>query len=193
MIAKLRGVLDSLGDGWAVVDVGGVGYLTYCSAGTLASLPQRGQEGEPHHRDGGPRRPHPSLRLRQRAGARLVSPAANRAERRRAARARDPGRIAGNGARRVHRRAGQGRAHPRAGGGAQACGAHPERTQRTRCHPCRVQHPRPTTVDGTANADAIAALVNLGYRPTEAHGAVSGAARTLGAEATGGSAHPCRP
>ena len=44
MIAKLRGVLDSLGDGWAVVDVGGVGYLTYCSAGTLASLPQRGQE-----------------------------------------------------------------------------------------------------------------------------------------------------
>ena len=44
MIAKLRGVLDSLGDGWAVVDVGGVGYLTYCSAGTLASLPPQGQE-----------------------------------------------------------------------------------------------------------------------------------------------------
>ena len=36
---------------------------------------------------------------------------------------------------------------------------------------------------GTANADAVAALVNLGYRPTEAHGAVSGAARSLGAEA----------
>ena len=44
MIAKLRGVLDGVGDGWAVVDVGGVGYLTYCSAGTLASMPARGQE-----------------------------------------------------------------------------------------------------------------------------------------------------
>ena len=39
MIAKLRGTLDSLGDGWAVVDVGGVGYLAYCSASTLAALP----------------------------------------------------------------------------------------------------------------------------------------------------------
>ena len=31
--------------------------------------------------------------------------------------------------------------------------------------------PAPAAVGGTANADAIAALVNLGYRPTEAHGA----------------------
>ena len=43
MIAKLRGVLDSIGDGWAVVDVGGVGYLAYCSNGTLAALPAPGQ------------------------------------------------------------------------------------------------------------------------------------------------------
>ena len=42
----------------------------------------------------------------------------------------------------------------------------------------------PTTAGGTVNADAIAALVNLGYRPTEAHGAVSGAARSLGDEAS---------
>ena len=27
MIAKLTGILDSIGDDWAVIDVGGVGYL----------------------------------------------------------------------------------------------------------------------------------------------------------------------
>lgn len=38
MIAKLTGVVDSTGDGWAVIDVGGVGYLTSCSRRTLARL-----------------------------------------------------------------------------------------------------------------------------------------------------------
>ena len=42
MIAKLRGMLDSAGDDWAIVDVGGVGYLVYCSARTLARLPEPG-------------------------------------------------------------------------------------------------------------------------------------------------------
>ncbi len=43
MIAKLSGLLDSLGDDWAVVDIGGVGYLVHCSARTLAALPGRGE------------------------------------------------------------------------------------------------------------------------------------------------------
>ena len=38
MIAKLKGMIDSLGDGWAVIDVGGVGYLTFCSGRTLGRL-----------------------------------------------------------------------------------------------------------------------------------------------------------
>jgi len=38
MIAKLRGTVDSVGDDWAVIDVGGVGYLVSCSARTLARL-----------------------------------------------------------------------------------------------------------------------------------------------------------
>ena len=38
MIAKLTGRVDSSGDGWAVVDVGGVGYLVFCSGRTLARL-----------------------------------------------------------------------------------------------------------------------------------------------------------
>jgi Holliday junction DNA helicase RuvA len=43
MIAKLSGLLDSIRDGQAVIDVGGVGYLVFCSSRTLALLPPRGQ------------------------------------------------------------------------------------------------------------------------------------------------------
>ena len=42
MIAKLRGRLDSVGEDWAVVDVNGIGYLLYCSARTLRALPKIG-------------------------------------------------------------------------------------------------------------------------------------------------------
>ncbi len=38
MIAKLRGALDETGPDWAVIDVGGVGYLVHCSARTLDAL-----------------------------------------------------------------------------------------------------------------------------------------------------------
>ena len=38
MIAKLTGLLDSIGDGWVVVETGGVGYLVYCSARTLRAV-----------------------------------------------------------------------------------------------------------------------------------------------------------
>ncbi|MDA0260730.1 MAG: Holliday junction branch migration protein RuvA [Proteobacteria bacterium] len=38
MIAKLTGVLDSIGDGWVVVETGGVGYLVFCSARTLRQV-----------------------------------------------------------------------------------------------------------------------------------------------------------
>ncbi|MFQ5763447.1 MAG: Holliday junction branch migration protein RuvA [Rhodospirillales bacterium] len=38
MIAKLKGVVDSLGEDSAVIDVGGVGYLVYCSGRTLGRL-----------------------------------------------------------------------------------------------------------------------------------------------------------
>lgn len=38
MIARLKGIVDSLGDGWVVIDVSGVGYLVFCSARTLGRL-----------------------------------------------------------------------------------------------------------------------------------------------------------
>lgn len=43
MIAKLAGTLDDFGADWAVIDVGGVGYLVHCSAKTLAALGPRGE------------------------------------------------------------------------------------------------------------------------------------------------------
>ncbi len=182
MIAKLRGVLDSLGDGWAVVDVGGVGYLTYCSAGTLASLPQRGQEvnltietvvredyihlygfSSEQERDW-----FRLLQTVQSVGARLalailgVLPAAELSA---CIAAQDKAGLT------------------RAPGVGPKLAARILSELKDKVPSLPGAAPASAAVDGTANADAIAALVNLGYRPTEAHGAVSGAARTLGAEA----------
>lgn len=42
MIAKLTGILDSQGEDWAIVDVAGVGYMVYCSGRTLSALPPTG-------------------------------------------------------------------------------------------------------------------------------------------------------
>jgi holliday junction DNA helicase RuvA len=43
VIAKLRGILDDTGADWAMIDVGGVGYLVHCSAKTLAALGAAGE------------------------------------------------------------------------------------------------------------------------------------------------------
>lgn len=43
MIGKLKGIIDSAGGDWVIVDVGGVGYHVTCSARTLAALPQPGE------------------------------------------------------------------------------------------------------------------------------------------------------
>ena len=182
MIAKLRGVLDSLGDGWAVVDVSGVGYLTYCSAGTLASLPQRGQEvsltietvvREDHIHLYGfsseqEREWFRLLQTVQSVGARLalaILGALPAAELAACIAAQDKAGLT------------------RAPGVGPKLAARILSELKDKVASLPSATPTATVVDGTANADAIAALVNLGYRPTEAHGAVSGAARTLGAEA----------
>jgi Holliday junction DNA helicase RuvA len=43
VIARLRGKLDALDEGHAVVDAGGVGYLVACPTRTLAGLPRPGE------------------------------------------------------------------------------------------------------------------------------------------------------
>ena len=43
MIGKLRGVIDSYGEDWVILDVGGVGYQVSCSSRTLQALPAVGE------------------------------------------------------------------------------------------------------------------------------------------------------
>jgi Holliday junction DNA helicase RuvA len=43
MIGKLTGTLDSAGEDWALIDVGGVGYVVFCSRRTLERLGGRGE------------------------------------------------------------------------------------------------------------------------------------------------------
>jgi Holliday junction DNA helicase RuvA len=48
MIAKLNGVIDSVGDDWVILDVQGVGYQLSCSAQTLARLDSPGAPASFH-------------------------------------------------------------------------------------------------------------------------------------------------
>jgi Holliday junction DNA helicase RuvA len=43
MIGKLRGVIDTYGEGHVLLDVHGVGYLVHCSQRTLQALPPAGE------------------------------------------------------------------------------------------------------------------------------------------------------
>lgn len=48
MIAKLSGLLDSVAETSCIVDVGGVGYQVFCSARTLRALPRPGEAVKLH-------------------------------------------------------------------------------------------------------------------------------------------------
>ncbi|MBP0438094.1 Holliday junction branch migration protein RuvA [Tianweitania sediminis] len=43
MIGKLKGLVDEIGEDHCVVDVGGVGYVAFCSSRTLSALPGPGE------------------------------------------------------------------------------------------------------------------------------------------------------
>ena len=43
MIGKLKGIIDTYGEDFIVVDVNGVGYVVHCSARTLQALPAAGE------------------------------------------------------------------------------------------------------------------------------------------------------
>lgn len=44
MIAKLKGIVDSIGEDSVILDVNGVGYLVFCSGRTLSRLPEVGEQ-----------------------------------------------------------------------------------------------------------------------------------------------------
>ena len=43
MIGKLKGLVDSYGDDFVIIDVQGVGYVVHCSSRTLQNLPPVGE------------------------------------------------------------------------------------------------------------------------------------------------------
>ena len=51
MIGKLKGLIDSYGEDYVILDVGGVGYQVHCSARTLQALPVTGRGGGAVDRD----------------------------------------------------------------------------------------------------------------------------------------------
>jgi Holliday junction DNA helicase RuvA len=186
MIAKLTGILDSSSADGAVVDVGGVGYLVFCSARTLRQLPGEGEAVrlvvETHVRedhihlygfiDDGERDAFRLLTTVQGVGAKLA--------------------LAILGALSPDDLAAAIVAQDRAAL-AQADGVGPKLAMRIvnelrdKISGLTLPPPVATPSRGGAAApaaggaaDAVSALVNLGYRRVEAYAAVTRAARELG-------------
>ena len=187
MIAKLTGLVDDTGDGRAIIDVGGVGYLVFCSTRTLAHLAV-GEEATLQ------------IETQVREDAFNLYGFADRGE-------RDWFRllitVQGVGAKHalailsvlqpdelVHAVAAQDKATI-----ARARGVGPKLAGRIAAElkdkigdlalgPAAAAAPAGFGLDGDDGAgDAISVLVNLGYRRTEAHGAIVRARRTLGPDA----------
>jgi len=185
MIAKLTGRVDEVGPDWLVLDVGGVGYLVFGSAATLRRVAGVGETVsiliETHVRedhihlygfaDAAERDWFRLLQTVQGVGARValailsVLAAGDLAL---ALAAEDKAALtqaAGVGARLAGRIVGELKDQAAEIAVAPAAGA-------------------PGAVRSGPAADAISALVNLGYRRVEAMNAVTLAAQTLGEQAT---------
>jgi Holliday junction DNA helicase RuvA len=185
VIAKLAGALDSVGADWAVVDVAGVGYLVYCSARTLRTLPAPGAPVrlfvETHVRqdhihlfgfvDESERDWFRLLQTVQGVGARValaILAALGPSDLVAAIAAQDKAAVSqANGV--GGKLAGRIVAELQEAAGGLVLGP--------------VAAIDTATVRGGVEADAVSALVNLGYRRMEATAAVAGAAREIGSDA----------
>ena len=192
MIGKLRGQVDSHGDGWTMVDVGGVGYLVFASARTLGRLPSRGEAVEllieTHVREDhihlfgfndqaerdwfrllltvqGVGTRH-ALSILSVLGPTELAQAIAAQDKQSISRANGVGpKLAARLVSELKDKAGAIALGPAAGlsvikGGVDRSG--------------------PVSGQGVKFEDAVSALVNLGYRPAEAFGAVAGAQKELG-------------
>jgi Holliday junction DNA helicase RuvA len=186
VIAKLTGLVDAVAEDSAVIDVGGVGYLVYCSARTLRNLPGQGQATrlliETHVREDhihlygfaepAEREWYRLLQSVQGVGGRValaLLSALSPEELARTIAAQDKvplTRATGVGARLAQR----------------VVAELKDKVAEVALGPGAAGAPAPTAADGNA-ADAVSALVNLGYGRVEAFAAISSAAREMGAEA----------
>lgn len=188
MIAKLNGILDSIGDDWAVIDVGGVGYLVFCSTRTLAQLPATGEAVsfviETHIRedhihlygflDQAEREWFKLLTTVQGVGAKVglgIQSVLGPKELTDAILAQDKGMITrapGVGPKLATRLLTE--LKDKVGGMASVA-------------PAMAGAVAANDTDRAAMEDAVSALVNLGYRRGDAFGAVTGAMRSIGDDA----------
>ena len=184
MIAKLTGMLDHIGPEGAVLDVGGVGYLCFCSGRTLGQLPPPGGPArllvETHVRedhihlygfiDAAERDWFRLLTTVQGVGAKvalaiLSAVAPNDLTLAIVSQDRTTlSRADGVGPKLAARIVNE--LKDKVGGLALAA--------------TNAAAPAPATVDAGPTGDAVSALVNLGYRRAEAFGAVAAASRRLG-------------
>jgi len=180
MIARLTGIVDSIGEDHAVIDVAGVGYLVFCSARTLralsvgksASIPIETHVREDHiHLYGfGDMVERDWFRLLttvQGVGAKLALAILSTSEPKALADAI----IAGDRA-----------TVTRAPGVGPKLAARIIAELKDKVGTAEVVRPAFAAARGSAE-DAVSALVNLGYRRGEAFGAVSHAVQRLGADA----------
>ncbi len=187
MIAKLTGVLDSIGEGQVVVDVGGVGYLAYCSGRTLRAMPAVGGSValaiETHVRedhihlygfiDAAERDWFGLLTTVQGVGARVALAILT---------------VLGPGAITDAVIAQDKAAFTQAAGVGPKLAARIVAELKDRVGELVVVRPIQFAAEAAGDGagpvgDAVSALVNLGYRRVEAYGAVSQAASRLGADA----------
>ena len=187
MIARLRGILDEIGDDWVIIDVGGVGYFVFCPGKTLQGLPKSGESVvlhiETHVREdhihlygfltGGEKEWFRRLQSVQGVGAKValsILSILTPAELAQAVAAQDKtmiGRASGVGPKLATRLVTELKDKVTAFEGFEAApvGA-------------------PRLAGGSIAADAVSALVNLGYRQADAMGAVARVNRVQGGEAS---------
>jgi Holliday junction DNA helicase RuvA len=192
VIAKLAGVIDQVGADAVVIDVNGVGYLAFCSTSTISRLPPPGLPArlliETHVRedhihlygfaDAAEREWFRRLTTVQGVGARLalaILSAATPEQLTLAILAQDKAALA------------------RAEGVGPKLAARIINELRDKLSGIAGTMTSPAAfeagaVDGAAGpaADAVSALINLGYRRVEAFGAVAAAAKRLGSGAEAG-------
>ncbi|MFC0284196.1 Holliday junction branch migration protein RuvA [Camelimonas abortus] len=190
MIGRLKGVVDSVGEDYAIIDVHGVGYMVHCSTRTLQNLPRAGEAValsiETHVREDmirlygfrtdAEREWFRLLQNVQGVGARVALGVLS---------ALDPAALAAAIA--MGDRAAVGRAP----------GVGPKLAARiiselkdkapafghTDMAAARLAAPPAGAGEGGAAADAVSALVNLGYGQPQAAGAVAAAMREAGEDA----------
>lgn len=179
MIGKLKGLVDETGEDWVIVDVGGVGYVVACSARTLRRLPARGAAValviETHLREdalrlygfleASERDWFRILQTVQGVGAKVALAILDILA---------PGELAQAIA--LQDRT----AFARASGVGPKLAARLVNELKDKGPALAADSGRPVAAAAGPQAEAVSALVNLGYKPAEAAGAVSAAARRLG-------------